>query len=466
MRSCHLRGTVASPRRGRGHLSGLHPLVRRLERRRNRRPARDCGAPRLPNTTRHRHALAEPGAPLARTSTGATTSPTTAAVHADYGTLDDLDALIAAAARARHRPLARPRAEPHLRPARLVQRPARVLRLVGAHPERLEVDLHRRERLGVRRTRQAATTCTSSRPSSPTSTGGTPPCATSSTTFSASGSTAACAGFRIDVAHGLIKDRGCESGERYMRDRPEVHEIYARWQEIAGEYDPEADADGRDLRPRSTKLPAYYAAPRPRAELPVPERRRSTLDELRPIVETTMAELPKGREPVWFGSNHDHSRMATRWAGGDERKHKAALFLLLTLPGSAILYQGDELGLEDGVVPADRILDVADPPRDPERTPFPWTRERRGMARPVAPARRHLAQRRGQHDPAVHARADRAAQGARRRLPHAAERRRCVGLRARRRDVRAQHDRRHRRARRSDTPALAGADPAAVLAKG
>ena len=76
---------------------------------------------------------------------------------------------------------------------------------------------------------------------------------------------------------------------------------------------------------------------------------------------------------MWFGSNHDHSRLATRWAGGDERKHKAALFLLLTLPGSAILYQGDELGLEDGIVPPDRVRDIAAPPRDPERTPFPWT---------------------------------------------------------------------------------------------
>jgi alpha-glucosidase len=87
-----------------------------------------------------------------------------------------------------------------------------------------------------------------------------------------------------------------------------------------------------------------------------------------------MEELPKGREPVWFGSNHDHSRMATRWAAGDERKHRAALFLILTLPGSAVLYQGDELGLEDGAVPDDRIVDLANPSRDPERTPFPWTR--------------------------------------------------------------------------------------------
>src|SRR5437764_5290606 len=86
-----------------------------------------------------------------------------------------------------------------------------------------------------------------------------------------------------------------------------------------------------------------------------------------------MANIPAGRRPVWFGSNHDHSRMATRWAGGDLAKHRAALFLLLTLPGVAILYQGDEIGLTDGKVPKKRILDLADPPRDPERTPLPWT---------------------------------------------------------------------------------------------
>ena len=84
--------------------------------------------------------------------------------------------------------------------------------------------------------------------------------------------------------------------------------------------------------------------------------------------------------------------------GGRRRAqaHAPRSSCILTLPGDAILYQGDELGLEDGAVPPDRILDLADPPRDPERTPFPWTRERRGVARPVAAARRHVTQRRGQ----------------------------------------------------------------------
>jgi alpha-glucosidase len=178
-------------------------------------------------------------------------------------------------------------------------------------------------------------------------------------------------GFRVDVAHGLIKDRQLRNGVRYMRERPEVHEIYRRWQEIAGEYIPKPTLMGETYVPLN-KLFDYYAHLDLAQNFPF-LRAEFELDQLRPIVETTMKKLPKGREPVWFGSNHDHSRMATRWAGGDERKHKAALFLLLTLPGHAVLYQGDELGLEDGAVPAARVLDLADPPRDPERTPFPWT---------------------------------------------------------------------------------------------
>src|SRR5207248_2210241 len=46
------------------------------------------------------------------------------------------------------------------------------------------------------------------------------------------------AGFRIDVAHALIKDRLLRNGERFMRNRPEALGIYARWQEIAAEYEP------------------------------------------------------------------------------------------------------------------------------------------------------------------------------------------------------------------------------------
>jgi len=180
-------------------------------------------------------------------------------------------------------------------------------------------------------------------------------------------------GLRIDVAHALIKDRRLRDGDRYLRNRPEVHEIYARWQGIAAGYEPKPILMGEtylrldELWPYAEHLDLVQNFPFLNAEF--------TLFELRAIVEKTLANLPGNRQPVWFGSNHDHSRMATRWAHGNIEKHKAALFLLLTLPGTAILYQGDEIGLEDGDVPADRILDVGMPPRDYERTPMPWTRD-------------------------------------------------------------------------------------------
>ena len=190
-------------------------------------------------------------------------------------------------------------------------------------------------------------------------------------------------GFRIDVAHSLIKDRELRDGAEHMRDRPEVLEIYARWQKIAAEYEPKPTLMGETYVPLShlfryaSQLDLVQCFDFVRAELAV--------DVLRPIVEQVEERLPAGRTPLWFGSNHDHSRLATRWANGDERKARAALFLLLTLRGNALLYQGDELALTDGAVPHDRITDTADPPRDPERTPMPWTPSGREWRDPWLP---------------------------------------------------------------------------------
>jgi len=190
-------------------------------------------------------------------------------------------------------------------------------------------------------------------------------------------------GLRIDVAHGLVKDRELRDGVEHMRDRPEVHEIYARWQQVAAAYEPKPTLMGETYVPLE-RVPAYLE------HLDLAQNfdfvnAEFALSELRPIVERSMETLPQGRRPCWFGSNHDHSRMATRWAHGSVEKHKAALFLLLTLPGTAILYQGDELGLQDGAVPDDRIRDLADPPRDYERTPMPWTHDGREWSDPWLP---------------------------------------------------------------------------------
>jgi alpha-glucosidase len=77
--------------------------------------------------------------------------------------------------------------------------------------------------------------------------------------------------------------------------------------------------------------------------------------------------------PAWFLENHDHSRVATRYADGPasaRRRARVAAMLVCTLRGTPFLFQGEELGLPDAEVLPGRIVDVAG--RDPERAPIPW----------------------------------------------------------------------------------------------
>ncbi|MGR4868833.1 alpha-glucosidase [Variovorax sp. LARHSF232] len=103
----------------------------------------------------------------------------------------------------------------------------------------------------------------------------------------------------------------------------------------------------------------------------------------------------------WAVSNHDVPRVASRWnAGGlaDPRRDKMWLALLLSLRGSASIYQGEELGLPEAEVPFERLQDpygLAFWPefkgRDGARTPMPWLAEAgnggfsTGMAEPWLP---------------------------------------------------------------------------------
>lgn len=83
-------------------------------------------------------------------------------------------------------------------------------------------------------------------------------------------------------------------------------------------------------------------------------------------------------------SNHDAPRVVSRWANNrDEIAFaKQALLLLMTLRGSVFLYQGEELGLQQGDVQPENLRDpeaIANWPhtlgRDGARTPIPWVKE-------------------------------------------------------------------------------------------
>jgi alpha-glucosidase len=195
------------------------------------------------------------------------------------------------------------------------------------------------------------------------------------------------AGFRIDVANALIKDRELrdnppaergdperflDRGQRpvYNFNRPEVHDVYRGWRQVADAYDSPRVFLGETWVPLED-LARYYR----NLDLAFNEPFLFGMFEAAPtaaVVAETERVLPAGSWPVWTAGNHDIVRFPTRWCDGDEELTRCVLAALLTLRGCCVLYYGDELGMEETAVPPARQLDVADRPRDGCRTPMPW----------------------------------------------------------------------------------------------
>lgn len=225
-------------------------------------------------------------------------------------------------------------------------------------------------------------------------------------------------GFRVDVAHGLVKAAGlpdqtpAEAGPESASsaqsdaspyfDQEGVHEIYRSWRRVLDEYPgqrilvAEAWVEPlerlfRYVRPGEmdqafnfTFLMAGHRAP----------GLHDAIDETYAAAETV------GSAPTWVLSNHDTVRHVSRFglevAPAHQRgigptdpqpdhalgsRRAAALALIeLALPGSAYIYQGDELGLPDhtNLGPAQRRDPVfarsrgAELGRDGARIPLPW----------------------------------------------------------------------------------------------
>ncbi len=213
-------------------------------------------------------------------------------------------------------------------------------------------------------------------------------------------------GFRVDVAHGLYKEESLRDqvvppgweddpdglqrammldrsiADEPMWDQPEVHDVYRRWRRVLAEYpgDPmlvaeawteSAESMARYVRPDEMHqafnfawLLAPWSAPAFAA-----------------VVTDTFAALSGvGASPTWVLSNHDVVRHVTRYGGGalGLARARAATLTMLALPGSAYLYQGEELGLEEvDVAPEDRqdpsYLRTGQVGRDGCRVPLPWS---------------------------------------------------------------------------------------------
>ena len=207
-------------------------------------------------------------------------------------------------------------------------------------------------------------------------------------------------GFRIDVAHGLAKDPGmpdlsgrfatsglAHSGHPHW-DRDEVHEVFRSWRRVLDGYPGDRMFVAEAYLADATRLARYVRSD----ELHTAFNFRflmATWDvaELRAAVDETLtSHAAVGAPATWVLSNHDVVRTVTRYGGGvaGHRRARAAALLMFALPGSAYVYQGEELGLPEVVDlpdsarqdPTYRRTGGALPGRDGCRVPIPWDAER------------------------------------------------------------------------------------------
>ncbi len=213
-------------------------------------------------------------------------------------------------------------------------------------------------------------------------------------------------GFRVDVAHGLVKEgisvdhpdpEGLTRALRFdaefedkeyraqllsnmpFFDREGVHDIYRAWRKILDSYAGDRMAVAEAFISPSSRIARYVR----------PDELHQSFNfdfmladwsaaEMRVAIQQTSAELSEvGAVPTWVLNNHDSSRVVSRL--GDEGKARALALLTHALPGGLYVYQGEELGLPDGVIPDSARQDPvffrtngADKGRDGARVPLPW----------------------------------------------------------------------------------------------
>lgn len=227
-------------------------------------------------------------------------------------------------------------------------------------------------------------------------------------------------GFRIDVAHALAKDlseplrsqphldaRLPLDGSDPLYDRQEVHAIYRSWREVFNSYTPPKMAVAETWHPTNSRT-YLYARPSELGQVFDFSLLKCDWDrnQFRAVIQRSLDDHSTAGAGglTWVLSNHDVPRHASRYAlppgtNADEwllsngtepaidpdtasRRARAATMMMLALPGSAYLYQGEELGLHE--VAELRPDQIRDPiwertghrlkGRDGCRVPLPWSR--------------------------------------------------------------------------------------------
>lgn len=205
-------------------------------------------------------------------------------------------------------------------------------------------------------------------------------------------------GFRIDVAHMLMKDPDLRDNppnpnpvlnpyelqplefftQLHVNDRmhPDVHGVLREIRAVLEEYDGERIAIGEVEALDWAEWSKFYGQHLDELHLPFAFRLIETpwdAAEFAKVIAELEAAIPDGGWPILALGNHDRRRLATRLGRSQAR---VAAVLLLTLRGSPTILYGDELGMADQEVPADRQRDyfalAGGVSHDSTRTPMPW----------------------------------------------------------------------------------------------
>jgi alpha-glucosidase len=204
-------------------------------------------------------------------------------------------------------------------------------------------------------------------------------------------------GFRMDVVGLLIKDKDLRDNppnpnaapnllsndiygrqlQVYNLDQDEVHEIIRDIRSVMDEY-PDRCGIGElwGPLPRWVK---YYGEHGEELQLPFNFRLMDVpwrASAMRKSVDEMEATLPPFAWPNYVLGNHDRIRLASRFSG--QAQARLAAMMLLSLRGTPTVYYGDELGLENGIIPLGKIQDPQgvnlgpERTRDVARTPMQW----------------------------------------------------------------------------------------------
>jgi alpha-glucosidase len=210
-------------------------------------------------------------------------------------------------------------------------------------------------------------------------------------------------GFRIDVAPMVMKDPelrdnppnpdpgwehsrlGSWLTQLHLHDHahPDMHELYRSFRAMLDAYPGDRVSIGELHHPDFDTWARYYGERQDEIHVPFnfhvinsPWR----ADAVRRAIEGVQAALPPGAWASWVLGNHDQPRFASPTRAGRDQAG-VGMLLLLSLRGTPTIYYGDEIGMVD--VPV-MTTDVRDPlerrepgrGRDPERSPMQWDASR------------------------------------------------------------------------------------------